>query len=166
MTDSHIITVHKLDPAGHLVTSYEGQVIRRDAACIMLEAHWKRNRLVLPYVVFERGDRLVEYFYADRWYSIFEIHAGADGRLKGWYCNFSRPAVFEDQALATVDLALDLFVFPNGETLLLDEDEFDALDLPQADPEALQQVLAAVADLRKRVAARHAPFDRVAERLG
>jgi len=59
-----------------------------------------------------------------------------------------------------------LFVFPNGETLLLDEDEFDALDLPQADPEALQQVLAAVADLRKRVAARHAPFDRVAERLG
>jgi protein associated with RNAse G/E len=166
MTDSHTITVHKLDPAGNLVTSYEGQVIRRDATCIVLEAHWKRNRLALPYVVFDRGDRLVEYFYADRWYSIFEVHAGADGRLKGWYCNFSRPAVFEAHALSAIDLELDLFVFPNGQVLLLDEEEFDSLNLQVADPEAGRQVLTAMAELRAKVAARHAPFDRASDGPG
>ncbi len=158
------ITVQKLDHAGNLVTHYQGQVASRNVNSIVLEALWQRDRLALPYVVLERGDRLIEYFFADRWYSIFEIHAGTDDRLKGWYCNFSRPAVFEDDALSAVDLALDLFVFPNGEVLLLDEDEFDALNLERADPEARRQVLTAVADLRAMVAARHEPFDRVQDR--
>jgi len=158
------ITVRKLDHAGNLVTHYQGQVVSRDANSIVLEARWQRDRLALPYVVLERGDRLIEYFFVDRWYSIFEIHAGTDDCLKGWYCNFSRPAVFEDYALSAVDLALDLFVFPNGEVLLLDEDEFNALNLERTDPEAWRQILTAEADLRAMVAARHEPFDRVQDR--
>ena len=146
------------------MTRYQGQVVSRDANSIVLEARWQRDRLVLPYVVFERDDRLIEHFFADRWYSIFEIHAGTDDRLKGWYCNFSRPAVFEDDALSAVDLALDLFVFPNGNVLLLDEDEFDALNLERTDPAAWRRMLTALAELRARVVARHAPFDRVQDR--
>jgi predicted RNA-binding protein associated with RNAse of E/G family len=158
------ITVRKLDHAGNLVTSYQGQVVSRNANSIVLEALWQRDRLVLSYMVLERGDRLIEYFFADRWYSIFEIHSGTDNRLKGWYCNFSRPAVFEDYTLSAVDLALDLFAFPHGEVLLLDEDEFDALNLERTDPEARRQVLTAVADVRAMVDKRHAPFDRVQDR--
>lgn len=161
---STVITVQKLDHAGNLVTSYQGQVVSRDANSIVLEARWQRDRLALPYIVFERGDRLLEHFFADRWYSIFEIHAGTDDRLKGWYCNFSRPAVFTDDTLSAVDLALDLFVFPEGQVLLLDEGEFDALKLERTDPEAWRQSLTAVADLRAMVATRHAPFDRVPDR--
>ena len=158
MTDLQF-TVHKLDHAGNLVTSYQGQVVSRDATCIVLAARWQRDRLALPYVIFERGDRLIEHFFADRWYSIFEIHAGTDDRLKGWYCNFSRPAVFQDHALSAIDLELDLFVSPNGDSLLLDEDEFDALDLERTDPEAWRHVLTALADLRAMVASRSQPFD-------
>ena len=161
-----VVTVRKLDHAGNLVTSYQGQVVSRDPSSIVLEARWQRDRLVLPYVVLERGDRLIEHFFADRWYSIFQIHAGTDGRLKGWYCNFSRPAVFEEHALSAIDLELDLFVFPSGQVLLLDKEEFDALNLQSADPEAGRQVLTALAELRAKVATRHAPFDRVSDGPG
>jgi predicted RNA-binding protein associated with RNAse of E/G family len=154
-----ICTVRKLDRTGTLVTSYQGQVIRRDAASIVLEARWQRDRLELPYIVLEPDDRFIEFFFIVRWYNIFEIHARANDRLKGWYCNIARPAVFEDGNLSAVDLALDLFVYPNGDTLTLDQDEFDALDLQRDDPEAWRQALAAVTELRAMIAARHAPFD-------
>jgi predicted RNA-binding protein associated with RNAse of E/G family len=154
-----ICTVRKLDFTGRLVTSYQGQVIHRDIASIVLEARWQRDRLELPYIVLEPDDRFIEFFFTDRWYNIFEIHARENDRLKGWYCNIARPAVFEDGNLSAVDLALDLFVYPNGDTLTLDQDEFDALDLQRDDPEAWRQALAAVTELRAMIAARHAPFD-------
>jgi predicted RNA-binding protein associated with RNAse of E/G family len=154
-----ICTVRKLGPTGRLITSYQGQVIRRDGTSIVLEAHWQRDRLELPYIVLEPDDRFIEFFFADRWYNIFEIHARADDRLKGWYCNIARPAVLADGVLSAVDLALDLFVYPNGNTLALDQDEFDALNLERDDPEAWRQALAAVTELRAMIAARHAPFD-------
>jgi predicted RNA-binding protein associated with RNAse of E/G family len=155
------ITVRKLDHAGNLVTSYQGQVIRRDATSIALEARWQRDRRDLGYLVLELGDRFIEFFFADRWYNVFEIHAGADDRLKGWYCNIARPGVFADDILSAVDLALDLFVYPDGRTLTLDQDEFDALNLQRDDPEAWRRSLAAVDELETMVAARRAPFDAI-----
>jgi protein associated with RNAse G/E len=154
-----ICTVRKLDHTGKLVTSYQGEVIHRDERAIVLEARWQRNRLELPYVVFERGDRLVEFFFSDRWYNIFEIHAGSADRLKGWYCNLCRPAVFEADAISAIDMALDLFVFPNGDTLLLDENEFEALNLHCREPETHASVLSALAELHRMVVAHQPPFD-------
>ncbi len=153
------ITVRKLDHAGKLVTSYRGQVIRHDATSIVLEAPWQTDRLELPYVTIEPGDRFIESYFTDRWYNIFEIHSAADDRLKGWYCNVVRPIVFADGVLSWTDLALDLFVYPDGRTLTLDEDEFNALNLQSNDPEAWQHSRAAVDELKTMVGARHAPFD-------
>jgi len=143
------------------VTSYQGQVIRRDATSIVLEARWQRDRMGLSYLVLEPGDRFVEFFFLNRWYNIFEIHAGVVDRLKGWYCNIVRPGVFADDILSAVDLALDLFVYPDGRTLTLDEDEFDTLNLQRDDPEAWRRSLAAMDELRAIVAARRAPFDAI-----
>ena len=160
---STTVTVQKLDHAGNLVTSYQGQVIRSEGESIVLQARWQRERLELPYVVFERGDRFIEFFFLNRWYNIFEIHAGADDWLKGWYCNIARPGMFADGILSAVDLALDLFVYPDGRTLTLDEDEFNALNLQSNDPPAWQRTLAAADELKTMVAARRAPFDAIPE---
>jgi predicted RNA-binding protein associated with RNAse of E/G family len=157
------ITVQKLDHAGNLVTSYQGQVIRRDATSIVLQAQWQRDRMDLGYLVFEPGDRLIEFFFADRWYNIFEIYAGANDRLKGWYCNIARPAVFADGILSATDLALDLFVYPDGQTLTLDKDEFDALNLQHDDSAAWRRALATVDELEAMVASRRAPFDAISD---
>lgn len=67
-------------------------------------------------------------FYADRRYNAFEVHA-ADGRLKGWYCNITRPARIADTEVSAEDLALDLWVDPQRRVTVLDEEEFAALDL-------------------------------------
>ena len=80
--------------------------------------------------VLRQGDRFVETFYTDRWYNIFEIHDLEDDRIKGWYCNVGCPAVREaDDRLSYVDLALDLWVAPDGLQTVLDEAEFIALQL-------------------------------------
>jgi protein associated with RNAse G/E len=80
-------------------------------------------------VVLKKGDRFVEYYYSDRWYNIFEIYDRDDGKVKGWYCNVGMPAVFDDEIVSYVDLALDLWVSVDGTQTVLDEDEFEELDL-------------------------------------
>jgi predicted RNA-binding protein associated with RNAse of E/G family len=154
------ITIKKLDVDGQVVTAYQGQVLERTAHWVFIEARWRRPDLDLGYVTFQTGDRFLETHYADRWYAVFQIQA-ADGRLKGWYVNFSRPATITQDEVRAVDLRLDLFVHPDGRQRLLDLDEYVELDLPQTDPVAHQAVQAALAQLRAQVAARHPPFDRL-----
>jgi predicted RNA-binding protein associated with RNAse of E/G family len=150
------MTVRKLDHAGSQVTAYPGQVLWHDDHAIVLRTGWERAPLDLGFVVLEPGDRWTEYFYADRWYNIFEIRA-SDGRLKGWYCNVTRPARICGREVAAQDLALDLWVAPDGEMQVLDEDEFAALPLAPAERETARQALA---ELQAMVARGAAPFDR------
>lgn len=150
------VTTRKLDHAGRQVTAYPGRVLRRDGCAIVLGTGWDRAPLDLGYVVCEPGDRWTEYFYTDRWYNIFEIRAD-DGHLKGWYCNITRPACVSACEVAAEDLALDLWVAPDGEMQVLDEDEFAALPLTPAEREAAQKALA---ELQAMVAQKAAPFDR------
>jgi protein associated with RNAse G/E len=104
--------------------------------------------------VLRRGDRFLETFYTDRWYNIFEIHDRDDDRLKGWYCNIGFPAVIEaDDRISYIDLALDLWVTPDGRQSVLDEDEFSALAI---DVETRSKALAVLDDLRERFD-RHRP---------
>jgi len=57
------------------------------------------------------------------------------GDLKGWYCNITKPAVVTEDELTFVDLALDLWVWPDMRYLVLDEDEFDELAASTYSPE-------------------------------
>jgi predicted RNA-binding protein associated with RNAse of E/G family len=150
------ITIRKLDHTGNQVLAYPGQVLRRDGHAIVLRTGWDRAPMDLGFVVLEPGDRWTEYFYADRWYNIFEIHA-SDGRLKGWYCNVTRPAHIGKDEVSAQDLALDLWVAPDGDMQVLDEDEFDALPLRAAERAASRQALA---ELQRMVAQRVPPFAR------
>ncbi len=108
---------------------YEGVLLSRDENSVTLEALFDRVDMPFQDVVFRTGDRFVEYYYSDRWYNIFAIHDKDNGKIKGWYCNIGKPAVIEDDIVSYVDLALDLWVSANGEQTVLDEDEFEALDL-------------------------------------
>jgi hypothetical protein len=153
------LTIRKLDLAGHETYAYPGTLVARTPQGIVLEAFFSRaDRLDLGYTVFERGDRFVEYFYADRWYNIFEVYAVGTGALRGWYCNLARPAQIEDHRVNAVDLALDVWIAPDGESRILDETEFAALPLA---PDEVRAVRAACAELLS-LAARHAgPFVKI-----
>ena len=125
------IKVQKKNPAGQVTYEYEGVLLSRDDQTIVLEALFDRADMPFMDVVFKTGDRFVEYYYTDRWYNIFAVHDRDDGRVKGWYCNIGKPAVFENGIVSYVDLALDLWVSTSGKQTVLDEDEFEALGLDE-----------------------------------
>ena len=150
------VTVHKLDAAGVETWYYSGEVLRTTPTSITLVATFDREDRSLGGLELQRGDRFVETFYADRWYNVFRIHGGRDGRLKGWYCNVTRPAKIEPGHVYADDLALDLVVLPNGECQVLDEEEFEALQLT---PEERETGLQALEELKTFASSHSAPFD-------
>lgn len=123
------IKVQKKNPAGEVTYRYEGLLLSRDENSITLEALFDREDMPFMGIVLKKGDRFVEHYYTDRWYNVFAVYDRDNGKLKGWYCNVSQPAVIDDRVVSYVDLALDLWVSANGKQTVLDEDEFEKLDL-------------------------------------
>lgn len=149
------ITVYKRDHRGRPVWHYAGTVAERGPGWVRLNAYFGRDRVDIGLVVFCRGDLMVEWFYADRYYNVFQLHDGDGGPIKGWYCNITRPAEIRAAAVAADDLALDVFVSPLGQVTVLDEDEFAELALDAAEQAA---ALAAVDEIRALVRQRSGPF--------
>ena len=155
--DQRSITVIKNDHTGQEVWRYEGQVLERTPGRVMLEALFNRDEVDLGYAIFRRGDRFVEHFFSDRWYNIFAVHDADDDHFKGWYCNVARPAELSENVIRQDDLALDLFVYPDRRMIVLDRDEFEALNL--TDP-TRSAALKALAELQKMVRLGQPPFAR------
>jgi uncharacterized protein len=120
------ITVRKLLHDGTPSYVWEGTVVSSSDDEVVLEAIFTRGPRDLGYVVLEPNDLFVEFYYYQHWFNIFQIFS-KEGALKGWYCNIGRPPELHPGELHYIDLALDLFVYPDGRELVLDEDEFDEL---------------------------------------
>jgi hypothetical protein len=148
-------TVIKRNSDGETTLTYEGRVLERDMHHVCLQARFEGNSRDLGYMYLKQGDVFTEWFYANRWYNVFKVEDRDTGRLKGFYCNLTRPADIQAEYVAADDLELDVFVRPNGKTLLLDEDEYQALAL--SDHERAQ-VDAAVSHIKALVARRAGPF--------
>lgn len=149
-------TIHKCNHLGEIELTYTGTLIERHATRVCIKARFKAKTRDLGYIVLKEDDIFTEWFYSNQWFNIFRVEDVDTGDMKGFYCNITRPASIHDDYVAADDLALDVFVKPNGETLLLDEDEYD--DLPLSDDER-QHVKQAVDRLYQWVAERITPFD-------
>ena len=148
-----MVTVIKQNPRGEEQTRYSGDIVEQDAQHVVIQALWTRKQHNLGYVTFELGDHFTEYYYTHRWYNIFAI-ATAAGKQKGWYCNITEPAIIKADRIEQVDLLLDVWVDPDGTSLVLDEDEFTAnMTLStlqrQGAKDGLQALLRMIADRRE-----------------
>ena len=119
----HQVTVIKLSLLGEEKMRYIGHVVEHLPSGLVLLADWTLPTQDLGYTRFEPQDQFREYYYTDRWFNIFSI-TSAIGRHKGWYCNIAEPVHLGKDSIRQVDLLLDVWVHPDGEVLLLDEDEF------------------------------------------
>jgi hypothetical protein len=144
---SQDVIVHKLDDRGKEVWRYAGVELNRSKAQVTLQARFDRDDVHFHGLSLRRGDRFIETFYSDRYYNIFEVRDAHDDRLKGWYCNITRPARIEQGHVYAEDLALDLIVFPDGRWHVLDEDEFQALDLTEETRRRAVKALRALQDM-------------------
>ena len=151
-------TVIKRDAGGEPVLTYSGVVVERDEDFVCIDAIFALDDRDLGYIHLRRGDRFREWFYADRWFNIFRVQDGDTLALNGWYCNITRPPLIGESCVTADDLKLDVFVYPDGRTLLLDEDEFNGLCLRTGEKEKAWQ---AVRILETWVKKRLPPFDEI-----
>lgn len=145
-----MITVRKRNPAGVITWEYSGvELFTNNPKIIQLEARFNRADMPFQGVVLKRDDCFMETFYTDRWYNIFEIHDRDDDQIKGWYCNISYPAVWDEPGVISyIDLYLDLWVSRHGEQKVLDMDEFEQAQLEEP---VRTQALQALAELQEYI---------------
>ncbi|MFH8790387.1 DUF402 domain-containing protein [Streptomyces roseoverticillatus] len=129
---------------------YPAVVVRDDGTHAVVRAPWAAPAdRDFGFVRFERGDVFTEHYWRDRWHAVKEVRA-ADGTLKGWYCDITRPAEIAPGAVVSTDLDLDLWVPADGATVLrLDEDEFEESGLERRDPVAAAKARAALDELEE-----------------
>ncbi|MET7481078.1 DUF402 domain-containing protein [Streptomyces sp. NPDC005648] len=134
--------------AGRTKIRYESELLHDDGTRITVRAPWAgAGTRDFGFVRFEPGDVFTEHYWRDRWYAVKEVR-DAEGVLKGWYCDITRPATRTGTELVVEDLDLDLWVSADaGRILRLDEDEFEASGLRDRDPEAASAALTALNDL-------------------
>lgn len=124
-------------------------------------AEWTVGTINAGGLIFEIGDYLHEYFSPTAWFDAFALFT-SDGRLKGWYGNVTWPTTFEEEPDATTviwhDLYIDLIGFPDGQYLILDEDELEASSLLQEEPDLVTLILAARDAMIARFVRREFPF--------
>jgi hypothetical protein len=123
------LRIVKCDANSQPVWEYDGEIVAQDASWICVEAHFNVPDRDDGYFVWQEGDRFVEYYFYDRYYNINRIHDRDTHALRGWYCNIARPARWTGEALEWDDLELDVFVYPDGDLILKDEEAFQQLDL-------------------------------------
>jgi predicted RNA-binding protein associated with RNAse of E/G family len=146
------ILVIKKDIQGRETFRYSGVMLERCPEYVHLEARFNRDDMTIDELLLKRDDRFLETFYTQRWYNIFEIYDRDDGSLKAWYCNVGYPAEIEDGIVSYRDLALDLLVYPGGRQVVLDEDEFEELEVSN---EVRLKALKALTELQELFKSRH-----------
>lgn len=107
-----------------------------------------------------RGTRSVEFYWRDRWYSVFRFHEPG-GALRNFYCNVNTPPSFDGRVLAFTDLDIDVLVMPDFTHAVLDLEEFEENSRRLAYPaEVCAGARRAVGELVALIEARRFPFDR------
>ena len=152
------INIEKHNHHGEFVLAYPGEIVEQGETWVCLRAVFDRSESNLGFVIFRRGDVFYEWFFSNQWYNIFQVHEGDSQTLKGWYCNITRPAHIDADRVYSDDLELDVFVMPNGTIILLDEEEFAALNL---NTDERMAALRAIQDIRQRVSTHTRPFNAI-----
>ncbi|MBC7933086.1 MAG: DUF402 domain-containing protein [Rubrivivax sp.] len=153
------VRVDSLKYDGRLHRSWPARLVRRAGPLLVVEGVFAiavRHGLLGTIAA---GTRSTEYYWTDRWYSIFRFREPA-GQLRNYYCNINRPAEFDGSALTFVDLDIDVLVSPDFTYEVLDEEEFKthAAQFGYTD-EVLRRVAEAREELIGLIEARSFPFD-------
>ena len=111
----------------------------------------------LGYMAFRPGDYLDEYFALDQPFNAMALYRPGHS-LVAWYCNVTLPTVVENGEIHWHDLYVDVIVYPDGTTLVLDEDELEESELSVSDPDLHRLIISGRDELLRMASAREYPF--------
>jgi protein associated with RNAse G/E len=152
------ITVHSCKHDGRVNRIWTARVTRREGSLIAIDGAFTEEVRHPLIGTIEAGTLSTEFFWTDRWYSVFRFHS-PKGCLLKFYCNINTPARLDAGILSFIDLDVDLLVNPDYSYTVLDEDEFkqhaDIYDYP---PLYRARVREALDDLFHLIENRQFPF--------
>jgi protein associated with RNAse G/E len=158
-TEAAEIVVRSCKHDGRVHRSWPARVARREGSLVVLDAFFAEEVRHSLIGTIEAGTLSTEFFWTDRWYSVFRFQAPG-GRLLKFYCNINTPPTLESGALTFVDLDVDVLVQPDLSYEVLDEDEFESHAELYAYPEAYRiNVRKALGELRHLIEHEQFPFD-------
>jgi protein associated with RNAse G/E len=134
------------------------RLARREGSLIVLEGFFVEE-VRHPFIgTIEAGTLSTEFFWTDRWYSVFRFQSPAGPLLK-FYCNINTPPRLESGVLSFIDLDVDVLVNPDYSYSVLDEEEFnhhaEIYDYPPSYRVRVQEALLELFDLIEN---QHFPF--------
>ena len=158
-TEASEIVVRSCKHDGRVSRSWPARVARRENSLIVLDAFFAEEIQHTLIGTIEAGTLSKEFFWTDRWYSVFCFQA-PDGELLKFYCNINTPPTFEFGALTFIDLDVDVLVQPDYSFKVLDEDEFEKhAELYQYPSVYRFKVQEALDELRHLIEYRQFPFN-------
>jgi protein associated with RNAse G/E len=153
------IIVRSLKYDGRLHREWRARLLRQDGSLVIVEGEFAETVEHAQLGVIARGTVSTEYFWRDRWYSIFRFREPT-GALRNYYCNVNRPPTLVGRLLTFVDLDIDVLVLPDHTYRVLDEDEFAEHAAHYGySPEVRQRVTRALNELIELIERREFPFD-------
>lgn len=120
-----ILTVRSCKYDGREHRRWRAQLVTRDEGLIVLDGQFEHEVQHSILGTIRPGTLSHEYFWLDRWYSVFRFHEPT-GELRNYYCNINMPPQLDGDVLTFIDLDVDLLVAPDLSYTVLDEEEFEA----------------------------------------
>lgn len=154
-----LVAVHARKFDGRLHREWQAHLVRHIDSLIVVEGVFEEEIRHALLGTIRAGTRSVEYYWTDRWYSIFRFREPT-GALRNYYCNINQPAEFDGHTLTFTDLDIDVLVAPDFSYRILDEEEFAANAARYGYPEFVREsARRALAELLKHIERREHPFD-------
>ena len=154
------ITVRSLKHGGRAHRTWRARLETREGSLIVLDASFAEEVKHTILGTIEAGTLSKEYFWTDRWYSVFRFGSPTNSHLLNFYCNVNTPARLEAGTLYLTDLDIDVLVRPDLSYSILDEDEFERhAEIYSYPPEYRVRAREALDGLVSLIENRKFPFD-------
>ncbi|MFL6231290.1 MAG: DUF402 domain-containing protein [Pyrinomonadaceae bacterium] len=157
--DEETLIVRSLKYDGSVHREWRAHLVEQAGSLVVVEGVFESEIRHPLLGVVARGTLSREYYWTDRWYSVFRFREPS-GELRNYYCNVNRPAALDGRVLTFVDLDIDVLVAPDFSYRVLDEDEFAAHSVRyEYPPEVRERVPRALSELIALIESRQFPFD-------
>lgn len=109
--------------------------------------------------VIRRNTASYEYYWKSEFYNVFKFYE-PNGEFRNFYCNLNMPPIFSDNVLDYVDLDIDVLVWKDFSTEILDLDEYEHNAKKYDYPSELQEKVAqSLENLLLKIRTKAFPFD-------
>ena len=152
-----MITVNSRKIDGAIRRSWTCELVERSDSLLVFVGTFESDVSHPELGHIKAGTVSYEYYWLDRWYSIFRFHEPS-GSLRNFYCNVNMEPGFSDGVLDYIDLDIDVVVWPDFTYKVLDRDDYEEnAKLFGYTDEVKEKVEATLKELLERIESRDLP---------